>query len=97
MVEVVVAVGAVVGVVVGVWRKIDMKLYLLTADYDRVYYDCFDRFIVRANDELEARKLAAAESSDEGEETWLDPKFSECQELTSDGPVEIILGSFNAG
>lgn len=66
------------------------------------YYGKALGFVVRADSETNARKLAASngggESVDDmGEELaestnpWLDPKKSTCKELTADGCPGIIL------
>jgi hypothetical protein len=74
-------------------------------------YDVADGFIVRAEDEQTAREIAAAPIGpilggetefpirawgDEGPETWLNPKFSTCEEIIPDGEPGIIIRDFNA-
>lgn len=73
-----------------------MKLYHIKR-LDRVYYDEFDSFVVRAEDETAARKLAASKEDIDSKESWLDERLSDCTELTSEGDATIILGSYNAG
>ena len=59
-------------------------------------WDVADGFVVRAPDENHARLLASKRSGDEGEQTWLRPEKSTCEQVTEDGPDEIILRDFNA-
>ncbi len=66
------------------------------------WYDKTFGFVVRADSEEEARKLANAEGGDEtsrGErdgDPWLDPKQSICAELTADGEKCVIIRDFAA-
>lgn len=88
-----------------------MKLFVLNriTEYG---WDEFGGFVVRAETEEQARNFAAHEwhaihgddrSLDALNRThvlnpvWTNPEESSCTELTSDGPLEIILGDFNAG
>jgi len=82
-----------------------MKLYRLRANYknkgSKGYnpfdYDCYHGFLVRANNEDEARRVASESAFDEGAEAWLDSNLSYCDELSLDGPLEILLSDFHAG
>ena len=59
------------------------------------WYDKAFGFVIRAGTEDEARKLADGEAGDENHDRpWLDPNLSVCEELTSDGPVEIVIRDF---
>jgi hypothetical protein len=75
-----------------------MKLYILSAlPTGRTAYDSYDSFVVVAENEAEARELAANSAGDEGSITWRDPLLSDCEEMLPTGEKRIILGSFNAG
>lgn len=69
-------------------------------------YDTYDSFVVRARTEQEAREFAAAQGADE------QPRFYEgdkrvpqsgwlihgtCELLKAEGPLGIVIASFNAG
>ena len=62
---------------------------------------CFG-FVIRAETEAEARRLADMNAGEENElhgethSTWLDSVYSTCTELTSDGEPGIILQDFSA-
>lgn len=69
------------------------------------WYDKAFGFIVRAETEEEARRLANEQGGDEtgeisndiyriGGDPWLDAKFSECVELTEDGEKGVIIRDF---
>jgi hypothetical protein len=73
-----------------------MKLWLLEAK-GAVDYDEFDAYVIRAEDEEGARKIAAEKPGASGPKKWLNPRRSICTELTADGEPGLILGSFNAG
>lgn len=78
-----------------------MKLWILKAKKP-VGYDSYNSFVVRAESEKNARKLAAESKGDENYISrpvsfWESPDFSSCEELTALGPEEIVVGSFNAG
>jgi hypothetical protein len=66
---------------------------------DKVDYDEYDSFVVRAETEQEARELLINEHArDNYFNPWTRVHADVvCAELTMDGPTEIILGSFNAG
>ena len=91
-----------------------MKLWILEpvdnlpAD-DNPWNPWFDKsfgFVVRANTENEARKLAHDNAGDEnrGEflgkrkantvTPWLDPRYSTCIELTGDGKCRVLMQDF---
>ena len=83
-----------------------MKLWLLRPQEDleeddnpwRIWYDKVFGFVVRAENEEEARALIT--DDDWGSEVralkskinpWIDPHYSRCEELTAKGDVEIIM------
>lgn len=88
-----------------------MKLWLLRPVNDlpegdnpwEPWYDKAFGFVVRAETEEDARKVADENSGDEkrGEflrekianttAPWIDAKYSTCIELTADGPQEMII------
>ena len=70
-------------------------LWLLLRDVGG--YDEAGGFVVRAETEGEARKLAARMRGDEGEDAWLNPYSSSCVRLRGIGPTGVILRDFNAG
>ena len=72
-----------------------MKLWLLRpieeiSDWVPWYDKAFGH-VVRAEDETDARKLAATEAGSEGEDAWLNSKKSTCVELRADGEAEYII------
>lgn len=73
-----------------------------------VPYDKHSGFVVRAETEKEARKIAQSSAADESgrnEEprpawvniAWLYAKYSTCVELTSEGKAGVVMSRFNAG
>lgn len=79
-----------------------MNLWLLqpTANSNawQPWYDKSFGFIVRAENEIEARRLANSESGDESENinVWLNEHHSSCTILTDTGPSEIVMRDFRA-
>ena len=78
-----------------------MKLWLLKPIDDRhgpwdPWYDKAFGFVVRASSPAGARAIAADNACNEGPEAWLDPDFSTCRELRSEGPGGLILRDFSA-
>ncbi len=59
---------------------------------EKVDYDQYDAFVVRAKDAADAQRLA----SDKFEKWQLEGGIA-VEHIPGDGPDEIILGSFNAG
>jgi hypothetical protein len=80
-----------------------MKLYILRPKTDlgnnnpwKPWYGKTFGFIVRAEDEKRARKLADKEAGEENglmikRHPWLEEKYSTCIELNSKGKEEIIM------
>ena len=67
------------------------------------WYDKAFGFVVRAEDENEARVIADSNAGAENEtwgtdkvHPWLDPRQSTCEELLPDGPSGLILQDFHA-
>jgi len=70
------------------------------------WYDKVFGFVIRAETEVDARKLAHKEAGDEnrGEflnskianttTPWLDEKYSTCVELTAEGESDVIIRDF---
>jgi hypothetical protein len=59
-------------------------------------------FVVRAEDASEARWHAHQAGGEEnqalaGVQPWLDHNYSRCDELTGEGPAEIVLVNFRHG
>lgn len=79
-----------------------MKLYIIIPtkeEYDSwiVKYDVTCGLIVSAHSPREARKLAAFQRGDEGEQVWLSTKRSTCKELKANKKAGIVMRDFNAG
>lgn len=68
------------------------------------WYDKVFGFVVRAENEEEARKLADAQAGQENfphwngvqEHPWLNPQLSMCQPLINEGIAGVILRNYNA-
>ena len=87
-----------------------MKLWLIgkrgglarEGDPWRPWYDKAYGFVVRAETEADARRLANENGGDERREIpgvypWLDSEFSTCVELTADGERGVVLCNFANG
>jgi len=57
-------------------------------------YDSFESFVIRAETDKRARKLAY---DDSGMEEWKNPEISTCIPLKIEGKEEIIIGSYISG
>jgi len=66
-----------------------MNLYRVIADDH--YYDEYDAFVVRAEDEDHALKIVASQVSRYSNQKW------EAHKLTVDGEEGVIVASFHAG
>jgi len=55
------------------------------------WYDKVFGFVIRANNEEEARELANENGGCETGDPWLDPNYSECIELKEEGEVEVVI------
>ena len=56
------------------------------------------KIVVRAENEKQARELAEKEGgleSGEPYDPWLNPEYTDCQELLPEGEVEIIIQDFS--
>lgn len=63
-------------------------------------WDCYLGFVVRAETELDARKIASqARGGDESRavNVWLDEKYTICGELLASGDPGIVMSDFNSG
>ncbi len=60
-------------------------------------YDKMFGVIVRAKDGAHAREIAARECGDEGEQVWLDSRYTSCVDLMQDGVEGVIITDFHAG
>jgi hypothetical protein len=78
-----------------------VKLWILTAKPGRPEWaDPWDKargFVVRAENEYQARSIAAARCGYEGRDAWLDPTASTCKELTPEGEAGLVLRDFLDG
>jgi len=72
-----------------------MNLYYLTRQ-DEIGYDEYDKKVVRAESEHEARVISNINVGDEGC-IWEDPAKVDCIDITNDIMVGVILASFRAG
>lgn len=72
-----------------------MKLYLIKRE--ECGYDEARGFVVAAENEAEARKLASIESGDEGKHCWLDEKESECTLISNKTNLKsgVVLRDFH--
>ena len=73
-----------------------MSLYLLERT-DRVFYDDFEGYVIRANSIEEARNLAAERTHGKGKNVWLDKEKSRCTIIKLKGVSRVILAIFNEG
>lgn len=71
-----------------------MPIYLLQRN-GMTHYDEYDRFVIKAKDSKQARKLASIRD-DYDKKVWLNPKKSSIEKVKDTGKSEIILDSFNA-
>ena len=74
-----------------------MKLWLLRPKKNIPFFDVVEGFVIRAETERNARKMASKACGDEGPGLWKLKTLSTCVELTSNGPEEIIVRNFNSG
>lgn len=61
-------------------------------------YDVYDAFVILAENESEARRIAADNSAGEGSEIWMSNTHSSCTVIGVSDEREpgVVLGSFNA-
>ena len=82
-----------------------MKLWILSPvktlqDRDNPWKPWYDKafgFVVRAETEEEARRLANEKAGDENRyemRTWLDSTYSTCKPLTYEGTPEVVMRDF---
>jgi hypothetical protein len=64
----------------------------LPADYDNVV-----QFVVRADGEAAARKMASEKAGDEGPVCWTNPSCSTCKRLPRTGKAGVIVRHFRPG
>lgn len=70
------------------------KFYILKRLEDPGYDESIG-FVVLAYTSKAARAFASRAAGDEGEEVWLEPLRTSCDELPLEGPVGVVLRSFN--
>lgn len=71
-----------------------MKLWVLQA-IKEVDWDEFDGFVVRAEDEAQAREIAEQTAKYEKQKGfWLSAKTTTCKEVKVHGKAEVILSAF---
>lgn len=82
------------------WQKTGgqqaLKVWLLELK-ERAQYEQVETFVVAAEDEGQARKLAADACGGEGERAWLDDSYSECLVLTATGLPRVVVRNFKSG
>ena len=75
-----------------------MTIYVLKAGAGQAawepWYDKAFGFVVRAENEYNARLLASKDAGCEEASAWLDPAQSSCEELASNGEGEVIMRDF---
>lgn len=80
-------------------RKKTYPLYKLTRNR-QIGYDVCNGFVIRAADEMQARRIAARNACDEGEDTWLFIELSTCEiigrSIATTEECGVILRDFNA-
>ena len=74
-----------------------MKLWLLKRPEDDCSWDEYDGFVIRAQNEVQARRIASENPGDEGASVWLSSVLSTCEELKNQGIPGIVLSDFMAG
>ncbi len=81
-----------------------MKIYKLQRKPDRVKYDNFTEFVVRAPDARTARKLARQHEQeyhhspyDNFSAEWLQSAFTTCRQLRLTGPPEVLSTEYLNG
>lgn len=81
-----------------------MKLWLLEPidKHDSpfgCFYDVYDGFVVRAETEQQARKIAcdAADREEKwrAQSPWLNPEHTTCDEVLVDGEPGVVMSSFS--
>ena len=82
-----------------------MKLWLLRPientllDPWEPWYDKAFGFVVRAETEADARRLAGEQAGDEKSKNlnpWTDDDYSTCEELTAEGEAEVMIQDFHS-
>lgn len=72
-------------------RRINLYLYLLTRTDNKIHLRNENAAVlIRAEDDPQARKIAAAVSGNEGGAIWLDDK-THCRVVTLEGVQEVII------
>lgn len=59
--------------------------------------DIVAEFLVRAENEDDARRIASERAGDEGPGCWLDPASSSCEAITVKGKTGIVVRAFVPG
>lgn len=77
------------------WTMTKLFLLKVLEAYDGGY-DSYDGKVIRASNEVEARRMANQHIGDESD-IWEDATKVTCIELTPEGDATVILESFNAG
>ncbi len=73
-----------------------MKLFLIKRKDDTFYNEC-DAKVIRATGESPARRIASQNPGDEGPDVWLDPEYSDCEEINPKGKQGEILSKLTLG
>ena len=64
-----------------------MNVWLVKRTDDKFQYDEFDAFVVRADNEEDARRVASSRCADEGPDIWF-------EETTTVQPIQHVPGNF---
>jgi len=67
------------------------------SEVKRWTWDCAYGFVVRAESEESARKLAAIEAGDEERDAWTNPALSTCEVLDPNGEADVVMRDFCTG
>ncbi len=82
------------------WQKTGgqqaLKVWLLELR-EHPRYDEAESFVVIAENEAQARKLASELCGDEGADTWLYDDASECTVLVPTSPPRVVVRNFRSG
>ena len=71
-----------------------MKLFLLKLNKDRHNYETALAFVIRAENEEQARLFAVSE---DGGADWFYPHATTCEELTPEGEMGVIICDYWEG
>jgi hypothetical protein len=76
--------------------EVCMKLYLLTRT-DKFEWEVYNEFVIRAESDIEARQLANTIDHYDTNDSWLNPDYSDCDLIETEGETEIIASDYHSG